>query len=71
MNAFYRRGNMTREEAKEYLTHLLSAHTALIEADANYQYIPFPRSKLAVILRELEEEIRFTRKIAKGKIFTE
>ena len=62
-------GNMTVEEAKDYLEHLLSAYTELVKADANYECIPFPRSKLPVILRALEEEIRFTRRIAKGRIF--
>lgn len=56
---------MTSEEAREYLEYLLSAYTALMKADANYKYPPFGGSKLPQVLRELQEEIQITRRIAK------
>ena len=61
---------MTSEEAKKYLEYLLTAYAALTRGDADYRFLPFPKSKLPMILRDLAEEVRTVTRIAKGKIET-
>ena len=56
---------MTSEQAKDYLKYLLAAYAELMVADADYQYTPFRGSKMPLLLRTLQEEIKIAKNIAK------